>query len=98
LGTVSAFTIQGLDIYFNSSDHRPPHFHVEFIDWQIRVFIDSTSTENGLHFEYKEPKNPPKNFRGITKKQRKELLEMVVNHRAALLLEWEQKVCVKEII
>lgn len=98
MGKVDCFALAGLDIYFNSSDHRPPHFHVECPDWQIRVFIDTSSTEHGLVYEYKEPMRSPKNFRGISKKQRNELLELLVNHRAELLSEWEKKVDVKEII
>lgn len=98
MGKVECFTLSGLDLFFNSSDHRPPHFHVESADWEIRVFIDSSSKENGLHFEYKQPKNPPKKFRGLTKQQRDKLLKLLVNNRAELLREWEQKVDLKEVI
>ncbi len=98
LGRVDCFSIAGLDIYFNSSDHGPPHFHVESTDWQIRVFIDTSSKEKGLDFEYKDPRHPPKNFRGITKKQRQSLLDLLISHRAELLKEWQAKVDVKENI
>jgi hypothetical protein len=98
VGKVDCFSLAGLDIYFNSSDHRPPHFHVGCADWEIRVFIDTTSVESGLSFNYKYPRNPSKNFMGITSKQKKELLGLVVNHRAQLLQEWQQKVNIGELI
>ncbi len=94
---VSTFSISGLDIYFNSSDHIPPHIHVESAGWHIRVFIDSSSKERGLHYEYKQPKYPPKNFQGISRKQRKLLLDKVVEHRAELLIEWQEKVNIGDI-
>ncbi len=98
MGTVSVFSIEELHIFFNSSDHYPPHFHVESADWEIRVYIDTSSIERGLHFDYKRPKKISRKFRGITKKQRRQLLEMVINHRMELLQEWQQKVNVQEII
>ena len=96
MGVVSSFSIQGLDIYFNSLDHFPPHFHVECAAWHIRVFIDSSSLERGLHFQYKLPKKPPRKFRGLSKKQKRELLQKVINHKAELLSEWGKKVCIRE--
>jgi hypothetical protein len=98
LPVVSAFSIDGLDIYFNSSDHNPPHIHVESASWHIRVFIDSSSVERGLHYKYKQPKYPPKNFQGITKKQRKLLLDKVVECRDILIMEWQEKVNVGDTI
>ena len=98
MGTVSVFSIEGLDIYFNSSDHYPPHFHAESAHWEIRVYIDTSSTDKGLDFDYKRPKQPSKRFHGITKKQRRQLLEMVINHRVELLEECQEKVNIREII
>jgi hypothetical protein len=98
VGKVDCFALPGLDIYFNSSDHRPPHFHVECTDWQIRVFIDDSSLDSGLSFNYKVPRNLPRNFRGVSAKQKKELLRLVVNYRAQLLQEWQEKVNSGEVI
>ena len=96
MGVVSSFSIQGLDIYFNSLDHLPPHFHVECAAWQIRVFIDSSSLERGLDFQYKAPKNPRRQFKGLSKRQKAKLLLNVINCRAELLSEWQEKVCLRD--
>ncbi len=95
---VSAFAIEGLDIYFNSSDHRPAHFHVESAAWHIRVYIDNSSKENGLLYDYKEPRYTAKHFQGIKRKQRQHLLANVIKHKDALLREWQEKVSSGEII
>ncbi len=40
MGGIDAFNISGLEIYFRSNDHPPPHFHVRRSgEWEIRVFI-----------------------------------------------------------
>lgn len=99
MGRVSAFTIDGLVLIFRSSDHHPPHFHVRCgWDWEIRVYIDTSNAENGLHYDYKFPKNPPRKFRGLTPAREQELLTRVIENRAALLIEWEEKVVPTELI
>ena len=60
MGRVDAFAIGGLDLWFNSHDHGPPHFHVRRPgEWEIRVyFLDCT--EEVLVFDQKwgrEPRN-----------------------------------------
>ena len=40
MGQVDAFEIQGLKLWFNSSDHTPPHLHVSRRGkWEVRVMI-----------------------------------------------------------
>ena len=40
MGTVDAFSIPGLRLWFNSSDHLPQHLHVtKRGEWEIRVFF-----------------------------------------------------------
>lgn len=85
MGKVEAFTIAGLDLWFNSIDHRPPHFHARCPGrWEIRVYI-LECTETQLSYEVKWGANP-------IRRHREQLLERVVGHRVALLEEWERKV------
>jgi len=94
---LEAFKIEGLELKFNSLDHMAPHFHVKKPGgkWEIRVYF-LTCTEDLLHIEYKRPPDPPSGFAGITKSERKELLQLVLQNRAQLLQEWENKVVVTE--
>ena len=40
MGKVSAFAQDGLELFFNSSDHLAPHFHAERPgEWEVRVFF-----------------------------------------------------------
>lgn len=88
MGQVDAFSLPGFDVVFYSNDHLPPHFHVrEAGEWEIRVDIRET-TENVLAYEIKWPND----FSGPKSSTRKELRNAVVEHRAALLEEWEEKV------
>jgi len=95
---VSAFTIQGLELIFHSSDHPPPHFHVKGGDWEIRVFIETSTAQVGLHYTYKFPKNFSKKFRGLSKHKEVELLLQVIKYRRELLYEWQEKVRSGEMI
>jgi hypothetical protein len=96
---VSAFTVQGLQLIFHSLDHAPPHFHVRSSrDWEIRVFIDTSTKESGLDYNYKFPKNISKKFRGLSKDNESELLEKVIKHKVQLLHEWEEKVSSGEML
>ena len=94
MGRVDAFTVAGLDLWFNSSDHVPPHLHARKSGhWEIRIYI-LECTEGHLEFSMKWPPNGT----GPSTKERKALLAGVLSHRAALLEEWERKVVVKEDI
>lgn len=85
LGKVQAFSIEGLDLWFNSIDHRPPHFHARSPGrWEIRVYI-LECTKNQFKYEVKWGMIP-------IRRHREELREMVLAHRVALLEEWERKV------
>ena len=87
MGQVEAFTLQGLKLWFNSSDHLPPHVHVKRRgDWEIRVFF-LECTENHLACEHNWGRRSP------SATERSAILEAVLEHRVALLEEWERKVC-----
>lgn len=89
LGAVEAFTLGGsLNCWWNSSDHRPPHFHEKRKgEWEIRVWFLTCSTGR-LDFQFKWPS------RGgmVDSTDQKEILQAVLKHREALLIEWGQKV------
>ena len=89
---VEAFAINGIELWFNSADHDPAHFHARKPGaWEIRVSIVST-TNKTLSYSFKWP------TRGATVAGRlqKELRDATVRHRVTLLVEWENKVVVKE--
>jgi hypothetical protein len=88
MGKVDCFQVPGVELYFNSSDHMPPHFHAHRTDeWEIRVYF-LTSTESWLNYDVKWPQGgkPPAPVL-------KDLLSNVLTHREDLLREWERKVC-----
>lgn len=87
MGKVEAFTLEGLELWFNSSDHDPPHIHVKLRGkWEIRVFF-LMCTDSWLEFNRKwGKKDPPAKVLNAIRKA-------VVKQQADLLREWEQKVC-----
>ena len=80
---VDCFTIPGLDCWFWSNDHDPPHFHVKQAgEWELKVnFLAGKDDMFELQWGY-APKG--KVLRQITR--------AVETNRAALLAEWEAKV------
>ncbi len=85
MGQVDCFTLEGLQMTFNSSDHLPAHFHVRRPGtWEIRVYFLLCS-EGELRYEIKWGTEPPR-------RDKREILDGVLKHRAALLTEWETKV------
>ncbi|MEM9275251.1 MAG: DUF4160 domain-containing protein [Cyanobacteria bacterium P01_F01_bin.143] len=93
MGKVGGFNLDGLEAFFRSSDHRPPHFHIKKAgEWEIRVYI-VTTTKSNLDYSFKFPKN---NSKSINSKEQKKIINFVINNRGSLLLDWETQVCVKE--
>ncbi len=91
---VENFYIHGLEAFFRSSDHHPPHFHVKKKgQWEIRVYIITSTTK--LHYSVKFPKN---RRQLPNSKEEKLILNFVTKNREQLCLDWEAKVCVKETI
>ena len=87
MGKVDAFTIDGVEVWFNSSDHTPPHFHASRSGkWEIRVHF-LLCTKANLVFDKKWAKT------SIARRDREGILAAALNHREALLREWELKVC-----
>jgi len=84
---LDAFRIAGLELWFNSADHKPPHFHAEkTAAWEVRVFFMRDPTEMVELIWGDEPKAA--DFKTLRK--------LTAAHRVQLLEEWEQKVVVKD--
>lgn len=88
MGRLSAFSVAGLDLWFNSSDHLPPHFHARRAgEWEIRVLF-LLCAEGHLEYQVKWMARK----RGISPADLGTLLERVLPRRELLLEEWEAKV------
>jgi len=86
---VECIAIEGLELWFNSNDHLPPHFHAERTgEWEVRVYF---LKQGGEMVRVKWPKN---RRRWPSANELKPLLEAVENHRPQLLEEWQLKVSV----
>ena len=93
MAKVTAFELAGLDLWFNSDDHLPPHFHAEKIgDWEIKVHFLRGRDEM---FEVVWPENPKKKSGKPRKADLREIGEAAEAHRGELLEQWQQDVIVK---
>ena len=86
MAKLECFTIDGIDLWFYSNDHLPPHFHAKRKGhWEVRVdFLESTTARM---FSVVWPKG-----KGVPRAYTKLIEAMVAAHRADLLREWEEKV------
>ena len=86
MGKVSSLAEPGLELFFNSSDHLPPHFHAEKPgEWEVRVFFLRVVADM---VELKWALRAP------SARVLKKLCAAAEQRRAALLVEWELKVFV----
>lgn len=89
MGKVQAFVLKGIQCWFYSQDHRPPHFHAKRKgQWHFRVFF--LAAKEGMLERAKGPD------RKITAGDRNALCDMGELYREELLIEWEQKVICDE--
>jgi hypothetical protein len=90
MAKIKCFSIRGIELWFYSNDHRPPHFHARRKgEWEYKVeFLESVNKMFELVRSTKRA--------GISKADRELLQEMVEKHRFEILREWEQKVHVHE--
>lgn len=92
MGRVEAVAIPGMDLWFNSSDHLPPHFHARKPGrWEVRVYI-LECTEAHFAFSLKWPGRGD----GPQRRERRLLLGATLGQRSELLEEWERKVVFEE--
>jgi hypothetical protein len=86
---VACFAVAGIELWFNSNDHRPPHFHAEKPgEWEVRVFFLSDSREM-FDLVY------PKKFRRMNRVDLKEIGKQADARRFELLQQWKSVVNVK---
>lgn len=84
MGKVSCIVYEGIDLWFWSHDHDPPHFHIKKPgEWEYKVCFMHAKNDI-LQLVWAE--TPMK------AKFRSKLLSDVANNRATLLREWEAKV------
>lgn len=83
MAKVDCFEIPGLQCWFWSNDHDPPHFHVKRQgEWEIKVNF-AAGGEQMFEQVWGDAPN------GNTLRQLKRAIR---EHRADLLAEWEAKV------
>jgi hypothetical protein len=83
---VDCIALDGLELWFNSNDHGPPHFHaLRLGEFELRIFFLACTDEH-LEYELKRGKKP-------ASRMRKQLRDLVVENREKLLHEWDRKVC-----
>jgi uncharacterized protein DUF4160 len=88
LGKVECCFLPGLDLFFYSDDHGPPHVHVRSQGrWEIRVDLVLT-TKDDLVFSVKWQRD----LVGPRRRIQRALCRVVTTYRGALLNEWNQKV------
>jgi hypothetical protein len=86
MAKVKCLAIPGMELWFNSNDHSPPHFHAKRAgQWEVRVFFLEGS--RGKMFKVKWPRE-----KGVPRGDLKLLEENVQTYRVELLEEWERKV------
>ncbi len=84
MGKLDCFCIEGIDCWFWSRDHRPPHFNAKRKGkWEVRVFFMKRKAEMIEQTKWSGR---------ISQADRKALSDMAEQHRENLLEEWEQKV------
>lgn len=86
MAKLECFTIDGIESWFFSNDHLPPHFHARRKgQWEVRVYFLESRTSEMFDVVWLKGKEVP---RADTK-----LLEaMVTTYRVEILEGWEDKV------
>lgn len=85
MGKVECFYIEGINCWFWSRDHRPPHFNAKKKgEWYYKVYFQKP--EEKMLERGKGPRGR------ISKKDRKMLCKQAKTNRRKLLTEWEKKV------
>ena len=80
MGRVAAFSVAGLDLWFNSHDHAPPHFHARRPGvWEVRIYF-LTCTERFTDYDIKWGVQP-------SARELRQLATAAVKFRVVLLAE-----------
>src|SRR5688572_13183179 len=90
---VEAFQVAGLELFFPSDDHPPPHFHVRKPGaWEIKLKINHQHRNEDLRYHPVRPKNPKSRRNRPTAHEAREIRAGVLGNRRALLREYRTKV------
>lgn len=82
MSKVKAFSVGGVEMWFCSGDHEPPHFHARRPgEWEAKVFIEEHVTSM---IQVVKPGDAH-----ISRSDRRALVSGVEKHRFDLLQEWE---------
>jgi hypothetical protein len=86
MAKLKCLAIAGMELWFYSNDHEPPHFHAKRKgEWEYRVnFLRAVDQMLELVWAAKKTQ--------MSKPDRKLLEQMVDEHRLEILREWEEKV------
>jgi hypothetical protein len=86
MAKLGCFAIPGIELWFFSQDHLPPHFHAKRRgQWEVRVFFLEGSTSKMFEVVWIK-------VREVPRADLKLLEENVAGKRAEILEEWERKV------
>ncbi len=84
MGKVATFTLEGIDCWFNSMEHHPPHFHARRKgQWHVRVYFQQAKPRM-----IERVRGPSGRLKPA---DRDALRDMAKWYREELLSEWEQK-------
>jgi len=85
MGKVDAFKLVGVECWFCSQDHRPPHFHARKRGkWDVRVFFMEAKDQMLERVRGARAPLPARDVKAIC--------DAAEEHRDQLLAEWEEKV------
>ena len=86
MAKLERFTIPGVELWFFSNDHLPPHFHAKRKgQWEVRVYFLESRTSEMFNVVWPRGKEIPRS-------DTKLLEEMVFEYCIDILEEWEAKV------
>jgi Domain of unknown function (DUF4160) len=86
MAKLKCISISGIQLWFYSHDHEPPHFHAKRRgEWEYKVnFLQAVDEMLVLVWSEKKMQ--------MSKADRERLQELVEENRFEILREWEQKV------
>ena len=81
---VDCIAVPGVELFFNSLDHLPPHFHaLRPGEWEVRVYFLKERAQM-LDLKWRQ--------QGMTGATRRALTKLAEEHREDLLQEFDEKV------
>ena len=87
MGQVDCLNLENIYCWFNSHEHRPPHFHAKRKgEWHVRVYFQRPRSKMVERVQ-------GRSLRGrIARADRNALCDVAELYREELLQEWDKKV------